>query len=159
MADGSRQGSRTLPALLAAGGGFLFGVLWMDLLFDVQILGGAAESAVEGITAYYRRATIEAFPMNRMIAAVMLATLAGSVIQLVRGGADRRLAALALVLVAVPVALALLRIVPNAMRLGTGAGAFAERRELARAICFDHLLCAALIVAFVMVEAVQARRN
>lgn len=149
-----------MPALLAAGGGFLLGVLWMDLLFDVQMLGAGSESAVAAIAAYYRRVTTEAYPMNRIIGAVMLLTVTGALIQLVRGRVDRRIAALALVLAAAPIGLALLRVVPNAVRLGTGAGILDQRSELARAICFDHLLCAALVLAFVVTEVVAgSRRN
>jgi hypothetical protein len=39
------KGGRPMPRILAASGGFLLAVLWMDLMFDVQVLaselGGA----------------------------------------------------------------------------------------------------------------------
>ena len=73
-----------MTALLAACGGFLLGVLWMDLLFDVQILGADPSAGVASIVAYYRRATIEAYPMNRLIALIMLVTLGVTIYGLVR---------------------------------------------------------------------------
>src|SRR5262249_18886028 len=55
------------PTLLAACGGFLLAVLWMDLMFDLQMLGAAPEAAVASIAAYYRRVTTDARPMNQPI--------------------------------------------------------------------------------------------
>ena len=53
-------------------------VLWFDLMFDVQMRGHYGEvpaSALASISAYYRRVTVEAWPMNRLIAVVMLLTV------------------------------------------------------------------------------------
>jgi hypothetical protein len=53
--------------------------LWFDLMFDVQTRKHVGDSlpteVLSSISAYYRRVTIEAYPMNRPIAAVMLLTL------------------------------------------------------------------------------------
>src|SRR5258708_11438721 len=62
----------------AAGAGFLLAVLWFDLMFDVQTRkhgGGVLPAAVlTSISAYYRRVTTDAYPMNRLVAVVMLLT-------------------------------------------------------------------------------------
>jgi hypothetical protein len=52
----------------AAGVGFLLAVLWFDLMFDVQTrqyTGDLPPEVLASISAYYRRATTEAYPMNR----------------------------------------------------------------------------------------------
>jgi hypothetical protein len=76
-------------ALVTAGAGFLLAVLWFDLMFDVQALRGRErelpEEVLASIAGYYRRVTTTARPMDRLIALVMLATLAGIVAELVRG--------------------------------------------------------------------------
>ena len=69
-----------MRAFVTAGAGFLLAVLWFDLMFDVQVLphrgADVPESALESIARYYRRVTTGASPMNRLVAAVMLGTLA-----------------------------------------------------------------------------------
>jgi hypothetical protein len=65
-----------VSALLAACGGFLLAILWMDLIFDVQVLGHRRadgplpEPVLASIAAYYKRATTDSAPMSRLIAAV-----------------------------------------------------------------------------------------
>ena len=56
------------PLLLAACGGFLLAVLWMDLMFDVQVLrhrrdAQLPEPVLASIAAYYGRVTTRARPM------------------------------------------------------------------------------------------------
>jgi hypothetical protein len=69
-----------MDSFAAAGAGFLLAVLWFDLMFDVQTRkhAGAALSPeiLTSISNYYRRVTTDAYPMNRLIALVMLLTLA-----------------------------------------------------------------------------------
>ena len=54
-------------------------MLWLDLMFDVQTrahLGSTLPSQVlQSISAYYRRVTTDANPMNRLVAIMMVATL------------------------------------------------------------------------------------
>ena len=63
-----------MSALLAACGGFLLAILWMDLIFDVQVLGHRRadgplpEPVLASIAAYYKRATTDSAPMSRLIA-------------------------------------------------------------------------------------------
>lgn len=148
-----------MVALLAAGGGFLLGVLWMDFLFDVQVLGSDPLSGLASIAAYYRRVTTEAYPLNRLIGAVMLATVAGAVYQLVRRRFSFAVGLSALLLAAIPIGLAIARVVPNAVRLGSGVDEPAAQLALARAICVDHLLCLGLMSAFVLLLVATSRRT
>src|SRR6266851_4202491 len=70
----------------AAGAGFLLAVLWFDLMFDVQTrryTGDLPPEVLASISAYYRRVTTEAYPMNRLVALVMVLTLVAIVAQIV----------------------------------------------------------------------------
>lgn len=143
------------PVALAAGAGFLLAVLWFDLMFDVQVrrLDDAdGDARLVSIADYYRRVTIEAYPANRLVALVMLTTVAGSVVQLVQPPAGRGRALLAVLLVAGPVVLAARRVLPNAMRLGARLDPPPVQRALARTIWRDHLICFAAILAFLALQ-------
>lgn len=138
---------------LVAGGGFLAAVLWFDLMFDVQALGSAPSTAAIGsIMAYYRRVTTEAAPMGHLVAAVMLTTLAAGVRDLTRSQRRRGLRAVAFLLAAGPIALALLRVVPNAVALGDASAVGPEQVALAQSILGDHVLCFASILGFLAVR-------
>ena len=147
-----------MTTLLAACGGFLLAVLWMDLMFDVQVWRAgdgdpsARAAAVASIAAYYRRVTTDAFPLNRAIGAVMLVTIAGSVVQAIGASAGRGRALVALTLCVSPIALAALWVVPAAIRLGARGDALAVQYDLARAILRDHVLCFVAIAAFTALE-------
>ena len=147
-----------MNALLAACGGFLLAILWMDLIFDTQVLGkprenGALpESVLASIAAYYRRATTDSQPMSRLIAAVMGLAVLGSAVALFAGGGALLPRLLALTLVLGPTALAAIRVVPNAVRLGARQDDLATQTSLARGICRDHLICLAGVAAFLAVE-------
>jgi hypothetical protein len=147
-----------MPYVLIACGGFLVGVLWMDLLFDVQILRIAPEHAVDVIAGYYENATLRAYPMNRLISLIMIVTVLGAIYQLVRGRIERAQAA-AMILSGSAVGLALTRVVPNAMLIGTRPGSLDDQIALARAICVDHMICLALMVAFTTTQIFAARRS
>ena len=141
--------------LLATGAGFLLAVLWFDLMFDVQarrLDDADGDARLASIADYYRRVTIEAYPANRLVGLVMLITVAGSVVQLVRAPAGRGRALVALLLVAIPVVVAATRVLPNAMRLGARTGTLLVQGELARAIWRDHVLCVIAILAFLVLQ-------
>ena len=78
-------------SLLTACSGFLFAVLWMDLMFDAQVLadrhpgGDLPESVLASIAGYYRRAVTGSRPMSRLIAVVMVVLLAALGFRSVRG--------------------------------------------------------------------------
>jgi hypothetical protein len=141
----------TLPVLLGAGAGFLAAVLWFDLMFDVQALrldDPDGDARLTSIADYYRRVTIEAFPANRLVATVMLLTIAGSALQWWRAPSWH--AFVALVLITAPVALAARRVVPNAMRLGRRGDPLPVQRALARTILWDHVACLACVGLFLL---------
>src|SRR5262245_60120821 len=104
-----------MSALATAGAGFLLAVLWMDLMFDVQVLrwrrSGAElpEPVLASIAAYYRRVTTDASPMGRAVGLVMLATLAALVTEWLRGGRPAWIGVASLGLALAPIALAALR--------------------------------------------------
>jgi hypothetical protein len=78
-------------SLLTACSGFLFAVLWMDLMFDAQVLadrrsrGDLPESVLASIAGYYRRAVTGSRPMSRLIAVVMVVLLGALGIGSARG--------------------------------------------------------------------------
>jgi len=147
-----------MSAFVTAGGGFLLAVLWFDLMFDVQVLGQRdaelPESTLSSIASYYARVTTAARPMNRLIAAVMLATLAAIVVEIADGGGIPSAAAwVSLLLAAMPIGLAAARTVPNAVRLGAREDDALERQSaLARSIFREHAFCFASIGALVALQ-------
>ena len=150
-----------MRAFVAAGAGFLLAVLWFDLMFDVQVLrhrsGDLPEPVRSSISAYYRRVTTEARPMNLLIAVVMLATAGGVVAEIVREVGPAWASWTSLVLTVVPVGLARARTVPNAVRLGAALDPPGRQSELARAVCRDHLLCLASIGGLLVVQLAAVR--
>jgi hypothetical protein len=140
-----------MPMVLAVCGGFLLGVLWMDLLFDVQVLGAPSAADIASIATYYRRVTTEAYPLNRVIAGVMVIAVGGALYRVVAGRVPRARAAFVLLLAVVPTGLAMLRVVPNAVRLGAASDPPDVQAALAHAICIDHLICLVLMAAFAAV--------
>ena len=143
-----------MPVLIACGG-FLIAVLWMDLMFDVQVrpyrsAGELPEAVLASIAGYYRRVTTEAAPMNRIIAAVMMVGLVALLVQVIDGPRGRAIPSI--LLLVGPVALAQMRIVPNAVRLGSRTDPAPMQSALARAVFRDHLLCLAAVTAFLVVQ-------
>jgi hypothetical protein len=147
-----------MTAFVAAGAGFLLAVLWFDLMFDVQVRrADRREEAVASIAAYYRRVTIEAYPMNRLVAAVMLATLVALVVQVADGDAPRWASIASLMLALAAIALAVGHTFRTGARLGAGRGGLAEQAALARLMLRDHLACLAAIVALLVLQLGFAR--
>jgi len=145
-----------VSAFVTAGGGFLLGVLWLDLMFDVQVIGqGDLElpgPVLASIAAYYARVTTAARPMNRLIALTMLATLTAIIAELAEGVGPAWAVWASLGLALAPIALAGSRTVPSAVRLGLHRdGAQAESR-MARAILRQHLFCLGSIAALITVQ-------
>ncbi|HEY8155556.1 MAG TPA: hypothetical protein VII72_15625 [Myxococcota bacterium] len=126
----------------AAGLGFLLAVLWFDLMFDTQTRAYAGDLPPEvlaSISGYYRRVTTDAHPMNRLVASVMVLTLAAIGVQAAQGGKRWWVAWVSLAIVGLGVVLTLTRTVPNAVRLGSAVDTLAVQSSLARAIYHDHL--------------------
>ena len=150
------------PLILSACGGFLLAVLWMDLMFDVQVLrhrtGELPEPILSSIAAYYRRVTTTAKPMGHLIAVVMVTAIVTLATQM-RGDPGHRWLAVASLLVAGgPIGLAAVRVVPNAVRLGGRSDSVLQQSALARSICRDHIFCLVGILAFVSLQVVAAMR-
>ena len=145
-----------MHAFAAAGASFLTAVLWFDLMFDVQTRKHGAETlpddVLASISAYYRRVTTEATPMNRLISIVMLATLGALAAQVVEGRDPAWIGWSSLALAASGIGLAGARTVRNAVRLGSAAGSAARRSQLARSIYRDHLYCLAAMVSVVAIQ-------
>jgi hypothetical protein len=140
--------------VLAGCGGFLVAVLWMDLIFDSQVVAhrGAEvlpEPVLASIAGYYHRATTTSRPMSMLIATVMVILLGVLAAREVFADSPAWLVAVSAVLAGVPILLALMRTLPNAVRLGKRLDAVAEQTRLARAIFRDHVLCLGLMTAFV----------
>ena len=141
-------------SLLTACSGFLFAVLWMDLIFDAQVLAGRngdlPESVLASIAGYYRRAVTGSRPMSRLIAVVMMALLTALGFHVVRGHDPGWLVVMSALLAGAPILLALTRTVPHAVRLGNRGGSPTDQTALARSIWRDHLLCAGCMLAFLV---------
>ena len=145
-----------MAPLLTACSGFLLAVLWMDLIFDVQVLRHRAaaadlpEAVLASIAGYYHRATTTSRPMNRLIALVMVILLGALVFQSARGQDPGWLLVISAGLAGIPIVLALTHTVPHAVRLGRRADGPSEQTRLARSVCRDHLLCAACMLVFLV---------
>jgi hypothetical protein len=138
-----------LTPFAAAGAAFLLAVLWFDLMFDVQTRGHESErlptEVLASISAYYRRVTTEAYPMNRLVALVMLLTLAAIVVEIAHGVRPWWIGWVSLALAGSGAVTTLRRTVPNARRLGRAEDTPEMQSTLARAIYRDHLLSFARI--------------
>jgi hypothetical protein len=145
-----------VSAFVTAGAGFLLAVLWFDLMFDVQVRGHRErelpEEVLASIAGYYRRVTTAARPMNRLIATVMLATLAAIAVEIGSTEEELWVACLSLSLAFPPILLAGLGIVPRAARLGARLDPLERQSALARSIFRGHLLCAAAITALLALQ-------
>jgi hypothetical protein len=148
--------------LLTACSGFLLAVLWMDLIFDAQVLAHRSagvelpEPVLASIAGYYHRATTTSRPMSHLIAIVMVILLGTLGFRAVRGHDPGWLVAVSAALAGVPILLALIRTVPNAVRLGSRLGTPAEQTRLARSIWRDHLLCFGCMLAFLVLWAARS---
>jgi hypothetical protein len=129
----------------AAGGGFLLAVLWFDLMFDVQVLGSerglVPEGVLASVAAYYARVTTAARPMNRLIALIMLATLAALIVELAEGRQPPWVGWVSLALTSAAIGVAAARTVPSAVRLGTRRDPVAVQSRLAREVLAQHIFC------------------
>jgi hypothetical protein len=148
-------------ALVTSGAGFLLAVLWFDLMFDVQVIahrgGDLPEDVLASISAYYGRVTTAARPMNRLIAAVMLATIIGVIVQITDAHSPRWVGWTSLALVGSAVLLAAIHTVPSAVRLGTRTDTVDAQSRLARSICRDHVVCLVAIATLLATQLAFAR--
>jgi hypothetical protein len=78
-----------VPVITAATG-FLIAVFWFDLMFAVQVWRhrhspDVPETVLASIATYYRRVTMEASPMGRLVGLTMVALLVALVVQPIGG--------------------------------------------------------------------------
>ncbi len=136
--------------------GFLLAILWMDLIFDSQVLphrsaAQVPEPVLASIAGYYGRATTTT--MNYVIAVVMVVLL---VVLAVRWFEEPALSlVIPTVLAAAPIVLAAVHTVPAARRLGSRVDDAVRQTRLARGICRDHLLCLGSMSAFLVLWAAR----
>ena len=119
-----------MAPLLTACSGFLLAVLWMDLIFDVQVLPTPRCGTPRTRTRLHRGllppgdhhlAADE--PADRLVMLILLAALG---FQAARGHDPGWLLVVSAILAAVPVLLALTHTVPSAVRLGQRTDAVAR---------------------------------
>jgi hypothetical protein len=132
-----------MHTFVAAGAGFLLAVLWFDLMFDVQTRKHSGNplppEVLASISAYYRRVTTEAYPMNRLVALVMVLTLVAIGAQIVEAASPWWIGWGSLALAGSGFVPTIRRTVPNARRLGRAKDSLDVQSTLARAVCRDHL--------------------
>ena len=139
----------------AAGAAFLICVLWFDLMFDVQVRGHYGEvppNALASISGYYRRVTREAWPMNRLIAAVMLLTILVIILEIIFGRYHWWIEWISLIAAASAIGLARVRTIPNASRLGKASDSPEQQSRLARRIYKDHIYCLAAMTLVLILQ-------
>ena len=133
----------------------------MDLIFDTQVLRhrGADElpepvlDSIVGVLPPRNDDVASDESSDRAVMVILLAALG------FRWAAARDpgwLLVASAVLAGVPILLALIRTVPNAVRLGNRAGSPVEHSRLARSICRDHLMCLGCMSAFLVLWVVTA---
>jgi hypothetical protein len=146
-----------MTAFVTAGAGFLLAVLWFDLMFDLQVPPHRArrrdpEEVLASISGYYRQVTSGAKPMNRLVGAVMVATIISIGAQIAGDDSPDWVGWASLVLAGAAIALAAVHTFPSAVRLGAGEDTVEVRSRLARSICRDHLLCLAAIASLLTIQ-------
>jgi hypothetical protein len=145
-----------MHACVAAGAGFLLSVLWFDLMFDVQVRNHPGNSlpaeVLASISGYYRRVTIEAWPMNRLIAVVMLLTVLTIIAEIIHNVDHWWVVWISLIAATSAIGLARMRTIPNAARLGRGTRSLEEQTTLARSVYSDHIYCFSAIAVLLVLQ-------
>ena len=144
-----------MNVLAAAGAGFLLAVLWFDLMFDVQIRRSdeaARKAALGSISAYYRRVTTEARPMNSLVPAMMFITLGAIGLEAMQASRPWWIVWPSLALAASAIGLAMVRTVGKAVRLGTAKDTTDVQLRLARIVYQDHVYCFAAIAGLIVLQ-------
>ena len=145
-----------MPAIASAAAGFLLAVLWFDLMFDRQAAGNRnselPEETLASISAYYHRILTGASPMGSLVALVMVISVGAHIAELVGDEVPKATAVASLALLLPAIAIAGLRTVPAARRLGARTDDATAGSTLARSIFRDHLICLVLIAAVLAIQ-------
>ncbi len=149
-----------MRVIASFGAGFLLAVLWMDLMFDVQVLrhpgADLPATVLASLSSYYARVTTAARPMNRLVAFVMLVTVLALGVELARSDLESWRVGASLVLAVIAVGLAAGRTVRNAVRLGRAVDDAPGQSLLARSILGDHLVCLGAIAGVLVLQLLPA---
>jgi hypothetical protein len=141
------------PPLFLLCSGYLFAVLWFDLMADVSITGVTTaiipEANLAPVAAYYR---LMFGPMSWLVKAVMLTSIACALLQLTIQALPRSARIAAVLLNAAPVVLALNQVVPNALRLAARTDSLEVQSQLARSIYAGHVASILCIGALCLLE-------
>jgi hypothetical protein len=152
-----------MRALSLVVGGFLAAVLWLDLMFDVQVAGQTGgtlnDASLASMAGYYQRIVVDASPMGRMVGLVMLVGWVSVGLQLKRRELEGVLGWITATALLAPTLLAMVRIVPNAARLGARADSIEVQSALARSIYVEHLACLGAIALFIALQLASQRRK
>jgi hypothetical protein len=147
-------------AFVTAGAGFLFAVLWFDLMFDVQARRSRdpvlPEEVLASIAGYYRRVTRQARQMNKLVAVAMAGTLAAIVVRIAKGDDPAWVGWVSLVLAGAGIGLAAIHTFAAGARLGARRDPPEVQTRIARSILRDHLICLPLIAALLVIQLVWA---
>ncbi len=131
-----------MNAFAATGLGFLLAVLWFDLIFDVQTRRHAEQvlppEVLASISAYYRRVTTEAWPMNRLVALMMLVVLGTILAEIFAAEMSGWITWGSLALALFGFGVTRMRTLPNAIRLGQANDPPETQSQLARSVFRDH---------------------
>ena len=118
-----------------------------------QVLHGATRRRpLESISAYYRRVTTDARPMNLLVGAVMAALAAAIVVQIARDDAPAWVGWASLALAARRSRSQRCTPFPRGAPRASDATRRRHRSALARSIRRDHLLCLAAIAALIAIQ-------
>jgi hypothetical protein len=130
-----------MNAFATAGLGFLLAVLWFDLMFDVQTRRSdevLPPEVLSSISAYYRRVTTDAAPMNRLVALMMLVVLGAILAEIFADEISPLWTWGSLALAIFGFAVTRMRTLPNAIRLGQASDSPDVQSQLARSVFRDH---------------------
>jgi len=136
-----------MPLFVAAGAAFLFSVLWVDLMFDMQGRRSGADplppDVLASLSTYYRRVTVDGAPMMYLPVVVMPLTIAAIVVEIVRAEGPSWVGWVSLVLAVGAAGTTLFLAVPRGQRIGRAQEPPEVLSALARRVFLFHSLSAA----------------
>jgi len=126
-------------------------------MFDVQVWRyrrspQVAEEALDSIARYYRRVTMTASPMGRLVGLTMAVLLVALVVQAIWGDDPLWVSVVSIPAALVGIGLAAARIFGQARRLGTRRDPPPAQSELARGVFRAHIVCLAAMVTLLAAQ-------
>lgn len=143
-----------MRALLAACGGFLLAIIWVDMMFDIQAYRAKTKTLPEKIlsatASYYRQITKGADPMRQLVTFVMAVLGLALIYDLALGTTPLWYRGVSFALAIPGPVLALVRTLKNAMRLSERGDSVETQSALAHSLFSDHLFSFVLMSAFLL---------